>query len=136
MCILSVRFSMRIIFILVFAALLAITSCSKETVVAAKGVQLRIENLTVYKLDSVEVKNPAGRRVYYNINAGLKTDYQDFAFIYNYAYIKVYYNNRTVTLQPIDYAGEPAFDNGKYTYRLYIISNATSNYVNVENKKD
>lgn len=127
---------MKAIYLLAIVMLPAILSCSKKTNTVQEGVVLRIENLTSSKLDSVVVINPAGRQVYYNISAGLKTDYKAFDYIYNYAYIEAYYNNTTAIMQPIDYVGETKIENGKYTYRLSIISNAVSNYVNVENQKD
>lgn len=127
---------MKTIYFLAIIMLPAIVSCSKETTTEKEGVVLRIENLTSAKLDSVVVINPAGRQVYYDISAGLKTDYKAFDYIYNYAYIKAYYNNTTAIMQPIDYVGETKIENGKYTYRLSIISNAVSNYVNVQNQKD
>jgi hypothetical protein len=111
-----------------------IAGCSKNT--DTNGVLLRMENLTNNKLDSIVVINPAGSQVYNSIAANSKSEYKEFAFIYNYAYIRVYFGNQTAILQPIDYVGETKIENGKYTYRLSIISNLTTNYITVVNQKD
>ncbi len=126
---------MKSLTILLLAVAVMMTSCTKEAS-EQKGVVLRIENLTPDKLDSVVVINPAGRQVYYDIITNAKTEYKSFEYIYNYAYIKAYYNSKVAIMQPIDYIGEIKIENGKYTYRLSIVRNSSSNYVSVQNQKD
>ena len=125
---------MRKYFITAMIFALACMSCSKQTV--QNNVLLRVENTISLMIDSVVVSNPSGTQVYYNINSNAKSGYKAFDYIYNYAYIKVYTGASSITLQPIDYVGEPAVKTGKYTYRLYTIGNLTTTSLRVENNKD
>lgn len=127
--------NMRLLFILSAVLLFIIPGCSKKTE-DKNGVQLRIENLNNATLDSLVVQNPAGRQVFYTIAPGTKSAYKVFDYIYNYAYIKAYYSNQTLVLQPIDYVGETKLETGNFTYKIYVISNFTSSFLSVENTKD
>jgi hypothetical protein len=109
-------------------------SCSKSS--GDQSVLLRIENPGSIPLDSAIIINPAGKQVYLNIAANSFSQYKSFPFIYNYAYIKLYYGNQYAILQPIDYVGETKYTSGRFTYKLLIVSNLTTNYVIVENHKD
>ncbi len=109
-------------------------SCSKSD--ENRSVLLRIENPGIVAFDSVIVINPANKQVYLNVNSNSKSDYKEFAFLYKYAYIKAYFGNQSAVLQPIDYVGETKFTSGKFTYKLFIVSNLTSNNMIVENRKD
>jgi hypothetical protein len=121
--------------ILLFICLLSLGSCKKKTE-PDTGSLLRIENRGNLLFDSVKVQSPGGSHVYYNIGATSFSGYQKFNFLYRYAYIAVYFGNRTAILQPFDYVGEKILDTGKHTYRLTILQNLTSDYVNLEYKKD
>lgn len=132
---LAYLYFMRSLFILFAIAAFILSGCSKKTD-AAGMVRLRIENMNMANLDSIVVQNPAGRQVYYNIPAGAKSDYKVFAYIYNYAYIKAYYSNQTLVMQPIDYVSETKLEEGNYTYKVYVISNFMASYLSVDNQKD
>jgi hypothetical protein len=130
------HYCMRILFILSAIAVSLLSGCSKKTDNKETAVRLRIENLDAATIDSIVVQNPAGRQVYYNITSGAKSDYKTFAYIYNYGYIKAYYSNKTLVMQPIDYVGETKLEQGNYTYKVYVISNFASSYLSVDNRKD
>jgi hypothetical protein len=125
---------MRTTIILAFMLSILMISCSKSS--DDQPVLLRIENSGSIPLDSAIIINPAGKQVYLNIAANSFSAYKPFQFIYNYAYIKLYYGNQYAVLQPIDYVGETRYTSGRFTYKLLIISNLTTNHVIVENHKD
>ena len=85
--------------------------------------------------DSVIVNSPGGKQVYQQISAGSFSVYKPYSFIYRYASIEVYYNNRKLQLQPIDYVGEQKLTPGKYTYQLRIMINL-QDFLLLECKKD
>lgn len=132
--ILQCQSNMRTIIIFTVIISFVLSSCSKSA--ENNNVLLRIENTGNITFDSVLVINPAGKQVYLNIGSNAKSGYKEFAFIYNYSYIKAYYGNEYALLQPIDYVGETKFTNGKFTYKIFIVSNLTSNNIIVENRKD
>ena len=126
---------MRTIIILVGVVSFLLIGCSKSPV-ESTPVLLRIENAGIIAFDSVVVINPAGRQSYFNVGSNTKSVYKEFAFIYNYAYIKAYYGNQSAILQPIDYVGETKLTSGKFTYKIVVVSNLTLNGILIKNKKD
>lgn len=125
---------MRSVIILMVIISICVGSCSKST--EDNPVLLRIENPGIIAFDSVIAINPAGKQIYLNVNSNSKSDYKEFAFIYKYANVKVYFGNKSALLQPIDYVGETKITGGKFTYKLFIVSTLTSNNVIVELQQD
>lgn len=82
--------------------------------------QLRILNNSSIVFDSVFVNSPGGKLLYYQIAPGSSSDYKKFNFLYNYAYLEVYFNNQMLKLQPIDHVGEEKLRSGNYSYRINI----------------
>lgn len=120
---------------LIFCTLLFVlffTACQKEL---ATEAALRIHNTSNITYDSVLVNAPGGKQVYHTIAAGGYSGYKPFLFLYNYAYIEVYFNNQVLKLQPLDYVGEEKLKPGKYRYELKVITGQQSSLV-LECKKD
>lgn len=122
----------NIIFVLTVAAVFI--ACTKAFVTST-DVQLRVYNTSSNLFDSVVVNSPGGKQVYYNVQASSLSDYKNFSFLYNYAYIEVHFNNQMLKLQPIDYVGEEKLKTGKYSYMIGIVAgNPVS--LSLECKKD
>ena len=125
--------------LLIFAGicLISIFGCKKNNTSNDDGSAfLRIENNGTIAFDSVIVNSPGGNHVYYSVAANSVSGYKEFSFLYRYAYIKVFFDNKTATLQPFDFVGENKLDKGKYTYSLTITSTAGSNSVSLAFRRD
>lgn len=88
--------------------------------------QLRIFNNSTVVFDSVLVNSPGGKHIYHQITPGSSSEYKEYKFLYNYAYLEVYYNNQLLKLQPIDYVGEEKLRSGNYSYRITINAGSLS----------
>ncbi|TWI85201.1 hypothetical protein IQ13_0358 [Lacibacter cauensis] len=91
-----------------------------------ENTQLRIFNNSNIIFDSVLVNSPGGKHQYHQIAPGSSSDYKKYRFIYNYAYLEVYFNNQMLKLQPIDYVGEEKLRSGNYSYRITVNAGSLS----------
>lgn len=121
-------------FIYSIITILIFTACNKA-ILQSKETELRISNGSTSSFDSVIVKSPGGKQVYYNIAAGSSSGYRIFSFLYNYAYMEVHFNNQLLKLQPFDYVGEEKLNAGRYTYKIGIVPGSQP-YLSLECKKD
>lgn len=86
----------------------------------ADGIYLRIANASPVEFNSVYVSFPGEETTFERISSGNRSDYQKLDKAYHYGYIKVESEDKTYTLQPVDFVGEEPLRNGKYTYQLNI----------------
>lgn len=112
---------MRLTIISILLCLL--TGCIK---LLPENAQLRIFNNSTILFDYVLVNSPGGKHMYHQITPGSSSDYKKYRFIYNYAYLEVYYNNQMLKLQPIDYVGEEKLKSGNYSYRITVNAGSLS----------
>lgn len=110
--------------LLTFLTLFTLMACEKPFPFSNTG--LRITNTSTYTFDSVLVNSPGGKHMYHQITPGSSSDYKKYRFIYNYAYLEVYYNNQMLKLQPIDYVGEEKLKSGNYSYRITVNAGSLS----------
>ncbi len=94
----------------------SITTCTEDP----SKANIRIKNNSKYDFCAVVLSPPARLVNCGRIKKGEKTCYHAFDQAYNYAYIKLYIEDKEFVLQPIDYTGEVPLDSGKYTYILDI----------------
>lgn len=94
--------------------------------------QLRIFNNSSVAFDSVFVNSPGGKQLYTQITPGSFSEYKKYRFIYNYAYLEVYFNNQVLKLQPDDYVGEEKLRSGNYSYRITV----NAGYLSLQCVKD
>lgn len=83
-------------------------------------VNIRIENVSEFDMDSVTVAYPEEERFYGNIVSGKNSGYKAVTKAYRYAYIETKIDGELSVLQPIDYFGESLLDPGFYTYILTV----------------
>lgn len=102
--------------LLTLLTLFTLLACEKPFPFSNTG--LRITNGSIYTFDSVLVNSPGGKHQYNQIAPGSSSDYKKFRFIYNYAYLEVYFNNQMLKLQPDDYVGEEKLRSSNYSYRI------------------
>lgn len=82
---------------------------------------IRIINASKYDFCNV-VLNPSSGNVNYGIiQKNTSTCYRAYDVAYNYAYLTLDIGDKTFTLQPIDYVGEPELGTGKFSYTIDVI---------------
>lgn len=83
---------------------------------------IRIINTSKYDFCNV-ILNPSGGNVNYGIiEKGTSTCYRAYDIAYNYAYLTLKIGDKTFTLQPSDYIGEPKLGIGKFSYSIDVLS--------------
>lgn len=107
----------RFICILLFSlGCLLQTACKKEE--SPNVVQIRIENTSNYRFDSVYVDTSGGENDYEMLNASEKTGYSTYTQAFRNAYVKVKIDGQELEWYPTDYVGETPLKPGKYTYMI------------------
>jgi hypothetical protein len=93
-------------------------SCNEDP----NKTNIRIVNGSKFDFCNV-VLNPTGGNVNYGIiEKGTATCYRSFDVAYNYAFVSLQIGEKTFTLQPIDFVGEPTLGNGNFTYTLDVLN--------------
>lgn len=102
------------LFILLVA--MAAISCSKESV--DTDIQIRIENASIYEMESIKVLSFGEEYNYGDLAPGQVSDYQVIQRAFSYAYIELTIDGEIYALQPVDFVGETELGGGTYTYIL------------------
>lgn len=126
-------FSMKPFRILLFIVLSFLVSCSEEETKNCEEhavsscnedptkVNIRILNQSDYDFCNVTL-NPSGERTNYGFIAkGELSCYRSYDLAYDYAYLKLYIQNKEFIIQPIDYVGEEPLEIGYYTYKIDVV---------------
>ena len=83
---------------------------------------IRIVNGSKFDFCNV-VLNPSDGNVNYGIiEKGAATCYRTFEKAFNYAFVTLDIGDKTFTLQPIDFVGEPTLGTGNFTYTLNVLN--------------
>ena len=135
----------RTIFNLIILAGLTLgTGCKKDNSPATPTTtaELRIYNSTPWTFYNCTIDptgtlsdNPGPNAYNFGqVDINTKTNYNTFAKLYRYSWVRLTMNNKTYYLRPYDYTGETVLDSGKYTYKLTYTS--TNDQLNLELIKD
>jgi hypothetical protein len=108
---------MKKILILIISMAVLI-SCSKDGEKNPSQVKIRLSNISQYDYQNIVVNTSTGNINFENLNSGQKTAYKVFEKAYRYAFVELEIDGKTYTLQPVDYVGETALDDGNYTYQI------------------
>jgi len=90
----------------------AFIGCQKDNEAAPAGVEIRIENSSVYIYENVIVNGLA----YGDISAGESSTYAEHQLAYSYGDVDITIDGKLYELIPVDYIGETPLNIGKYTY--------------------
>ena len=106
-----------------------IFSCSNDTngdspIPQTSSVQIRIQNASPYKFENIIVNTYNKNTNYENLNSNQKSAFKTVELAYRYAFVELQISGKTYTLQPIDYVGETALENGNYTYKITVSSHS------------
>lgn len=96
--------------------LILTVTCSPED--TGSTVQIRVKNTSPFLMTEVLVNTSGGEQFFGNLEPNQKSTYKYFEFAYRYAFVELKINNRTYTIQPIDYVGETVLTEGLYTYEI------------------
>lgn len=109
----------------------SVAKCNEE----ANKTNIRIVNSSKYDFCNVILNPSAGIVNYGIIGKGSSTCYRSFDKAYNYAYVSLKIGDKTFTLSPIDYVGEPELGSGKFTYTIDVL-NYNSGTLSIEASKN
>lgn len=117
---------MKKIFLLFVMGILL--SCSNDTtnetiIPQTSSVQIRIQNASAYKFENIIVNTFNKETNFENLNSNQKSGFKTVEVAYSYAFVKLEIKGKTYTIQPIDYVGETALENGNYTYKITVNPN-------------
>lgn len=112
---------MKKIFLLFVMGILV--SCSNGTtsdtiIPQTSSVQIRIQNASPYKFEKIIVNTYNKDVSYENLLSNQKSAFKTFEIAYSYAFVQLQISGKTYTIQPIDFVGETALENGNYTYKI------------------
>lgn len=100
-----------------------LVSCSNDTtsdtiIPQTSSVQIRIQNASLYKFENIIVNTYNKDTNFENLNSNQKSAFKIFDIAYSYAFVQLQINGKTYTIQPVDFVGETALENGNYTYKI------------------
>lgn len=102
----------------------AISSCSRDPIVATPATaEVRILNDAPWTFTEITV-DPSGKFSgdpafnYGQVDVSGYSGYHSFTNIYRYSWVRLKMDNKTYSLNPIDFVGETPLSAGKYTYKL------------------
>jgi hypothetical protein len=113
-----------------------LASCREEDAGPTEGINLRIQNRSVYTFDEVYVVTRGDGQTYDKLLPGGTSSYKGFDVLYRYAFIRIKSGNKEYILQPIDYFGETPLPEGNYTYVLGIDDPDDTYGVSLEFRED
>ncbi len=122
-----------LVYFLIFIAGSTFISCNRDSLKACEEHQkppcnedpnktnIRIVNGSKFDFCNV-ILNPSDGNVNYGIiEKGSASCYRTFEKAYNYAYVSLEIGDKTFTLEPIDFVGEPTLGTGNFTYTLDVL---------------
>ena len=81
-------------------------------------LRIRLSNASKFNFQNIKVNTSTDNVNFENIVSGQKTEYKIFDTAYSYAFVELQIDEKTYTLQPIDYVGEIPLEKGNYTYEI------------------
>jgi hypothetical protein len=108
----------KIFLVFVIGVLFSCSSDNNEETPSQQtsSLQIRILNASQYKFESITVNQVS----YGDLIAKQRSTYKTHEMAYRYAFVELQINGKTYTIQPIDYVGETALENGNYTYKITV----------------
>lgn len=122
---------MRKFWSITIVILLAVVSCKEPDPLSG----LRVKNNSQYDFSSVSIKSPGGDVEYSALTSGAYSAYKEVDYTHSYAYVKVIIDGNEFIIQPIDYVGEPKYENCLCTFELDVTDYA-NRVLSLEFKQD
>lgn len=113
---------MKRILILIFTINMII-GCSKEKSNEQFGPEIRLSNSSQHNFKNVIIDTGTGEVNFGDLDSGKQTEYKKFRKAYRYAFVKLEIDGKTYKIQPIDFVGEKALNDGRYAYQISVNGN-------------
>ena len=113
---------MKRILILIFTINM-IVGCSKEKSNNQFGPEIRLSNSSQHNFKNVIINTGTGEVNFGDLDSGKQTEYKKFSKAYRYAFVKLEIDGKIYKIQPIDFVGEKALNDGRYAYQIGVNGN-------------